>query len=99
MQKLIASVIALSLLMGTAFGLFFWFENRYCLAQEFRLFAQGTKYELKSLQLERLNERRWQLEERVEQKPEDKTAKEDLKRIEETKKKYEKELEKLGEVK
>jgi ribosomal protein S15P/S13E len=87
------------LLIATCFSLFFWIENRYCLAVDFKHFAQNTKYELKSNQIEKLNERSWQLEKRIESSPKDETAREDLKRIEETKKRYEKELEELGKVK
>ena len=98
-QEITASIGGILLIIAIVFGAYFYFEKRYCLAADFQRFAQNTRYELKSNQIEKLNERSWQLEKRIEQNPKDEIASEDLKKIKDTKKQYEKELEELGKVK
>lgn len=98
-KELIGCIAGIIALISVCFGVYFWFEGHYCLAEDFQRFAQSTKYELKSNQLEKLNERSWQLQKRIEQNPKDETAKEDLDKIKETKKQYEKQLDELGKVK
>jgi|GEM_PF-5428484 len=99
MLKTMGYISSIILFIGTIFGIFWWLEKRYCHADTFQIFAQSTKYELKSNQIEKLNERRWQLEKRLKDDPNDETTIEDLKSIAEMKEKYKKELEELGKVK
>ncbi len=96
---MIKTIINILAIVSICFGTYFFFEDRYLRAEEFRIFAQTTQYELKSNQIEKLNERIWQLRERVRNDPRDKTAVEDLYKIGEVKKQYEKQLEEIGKKK
>ncbi len=99
MKEKLAVIGALILIIGTCFAVYFYFEKRYCLAEDFQRFAQSTKYELKSNQIEKDNERVWQLQREIRNDPQNEPAREQLQREEETKKRHEKELDELGKVK
>lgn len=103
----IASVITLGTFITIIFGGFFWFEDHYASAAEVTEIEENFEIQIAELEkrfeikvkndiLRETQARIWQLDERLQKRPDDITAKEDLKALEEYKKKIQRELDALG---
>ena len=96
MGKLIAGILGLAGVVSLAFGIVSYGDGRYTMAAEFKSFQKQADYNFTSNSIEKTNERMWQLEERLKKNPNDITALEELKKLKETKIRFEKKLEEIS---
>lgn len=94
-KRIISPTITLATFITILFGGFFWLENHYASASELAQLEQRFEIKIRSDSLRETNARIWQLEERLQENPNDITAKEDLKKLKEDKNKTQKELDAL----
>lgn len=62
MNKLTSSVIALCTIIGFAFGVYFFIDSRYALAETVKQVEQRLDYKIKSDQADQVSSRIWRLE-------------------------------------
>jgi CRISPR/Cas system CMR subunit Cmr4 (Cas7 group RAMP superfamily) len=96
MKDLSDNIKSLAAVISIAFALFFFLENRYLLSWKFEEFERVVQNELKNNQVQKINERVWQLQDRMKVKPNDETIIEELRNLEVKKKQLNKEIEELG---
>ncbi len=91
----VAPLVTVATFVALLFGGFFWIDGQYARAQQFRQLEQRFEAKVTSDFLQQTQARIWQLEDRVQQRPNDVTAKEELRRLVEEKKRLEKKLDDL----
>lgn len=64
MKEKLAVIASLVVLLGTVFGVYFYFENRYALAQELKQIEQRLDYKIKDDQRFAIRQEMRQIEER-----------------------------------
>lgn len=94
-KTIISPTIALATFITILFSGFFWLENHYASASELAQLEQRFEIKIRSDSLRETNARIWQLEERLQENPNDITAKEDLRELKADKDKIENELDAL----
>ena len=88
-----AFVSPFAVVIGLAFGLYFWLDSRYVHKNpDFSALEQRLEIKIKSDFLQQTNARIWTLEDRLQQAPHDVTANEELRRLREEKNANEAEL-------
>lgn len=99
MKEKLSVIAALVILLGTAFSVYFYFENRYALAQALQKTDQKVDksiktmdYNFKSLQSESLQSRIWKIEDRYGKDPKDPVIKETLRKLYLDKEKVDKQI-------
>lgn len=99
MKEKLSIIAALVILLGTAFSVYFYFENRYALAQALQKTDQkvdksikAMDYKFKSLQSDSLQDRIWKIEDRYGKDPKDPVIKETLRKLYLDKEKVDKQL-------
>jgi len=80
-KKSISPIITLVTFITLVFGGFFWFEKHYASAEEHDQLEQRFEIKIRNDILRETNARVWQLEDRVNDKPDDITAKEEPRRL------------------
>lgn len=85
MKSILGLIIGILTILSMAFGAYFYFEHRYALAQELAQLKQSTEYQFKAMQLDRIQERIWKLEDRHEEtgKAMDVSTKEEIRQLKE----------------
>ncbi len=78
---IVSLILGLCALLTVAFGVYFHFEKRYALAQEFNAFRKDIQYQMKSNQTISISQRLWVLEDRLKKNPNDTTASEEYTRL------------------
>ena len=63
-MKLIPSIISLITLISLIFGGYFWLDSHYASAQQVKQIEQRLDYKIKSDQVESLQKRIWQIDDR-----------------------------------
>lgn len=94
-KRNVSPLITLAAFITTLFGGYFWLDNNYAKAYELAQLEQRFEIKLTSDSIQGINARIWQLEDRLQQKSDDITAKEELRKLKENKANLERELEKL----
>ncbi len=89
MKEKLAAIIAILTIIGIIFGVYFYIENRYALAEELKKTQQRLDYKIISDQFQAIQERIWKIKDRVGEKPKDQTIKEELQKLESDKKSLE----------
>jgi hypothetical protein len=87
MKEKFGLIVALIMIIGTCFTVYFYAESRYALAQELKKTQQRLEYKIISDQLRSVTERIWKIEDRITntKRPMDETAKEELRQLQEMK--------------
>lgn len=96
-KRNVSPLVTLAAFITTLFGGYFWLDNNYAKAEELAQLERRFEIKLTSDSIQGLNARIWQLEDRLQQKADDITAKEELRKLKENKAKLERELENLQE--
>ena len=94
-KKNVAPLVTLGTLITALFTGYFGLEKHYAKAEQLDRLEQRFDIKIKNDFLRETNTRIWQLEDRLEQRPDDRTAKEELRKLKEDKAKLERELERL----
>ena len=94
-ERNVTPLVTLAAFITTLFGGYFWLDNNYAKAVELAQLEQRFEIKLTSDSIQEINARIWQLEDRLQQKADDITAKEELRKLKENKAKLERELENL----
>lgn len=81
MTKLIQSILAITALLSVVFGVYFYVDNRYALADDLNKTKQRLEYKIQADQLSNVQDRIWKIEDRFEKRTMDITTKEELKRL------------------
>jgi hypothetical protein len=91
----VSPLLTLATLITVVFTGYFWLEGHYASAEE--LAQLETRFEIKINNdlLQSTNTRIWQLEDRLQDRPDDMTAKEELRELKEDKSRLERKLELL----
>lgn len=91
-KKNVTPLATLIAFIATIFTGYFWLEGHYAKAEQLKQLEQRFEVKVISDSLRITNERIWQLEDRLEQKPNDLTAKEELRKLKEDKIKFERDI-------
>ena len=94
-ERNVTPLVTLAAFITTLFGGYFWLDNNYAKAEELAQLERRFEIKLTSDSIQGLNARIWQLEDRLQQKADDITAKEELRKLKENKANLERELENL----
>lgn len=94
-ERNVTPLVTLAAFITTLFGGYFWLDNHYAKAEELAQLEQRFEIKLTSDSIQGINARIWQLEDRLQQKADDITAKEELRKLKENKANLERELENL----
>jgi len=97
MDKMVKSIIALCALVSIIFSVYFYSENRYAKASDLKKIENRIDYKIVSDQIMSINERLWKIEDRFGDTPKDKTIKEEVRTLKESKELLNKKLEILQE--
>ncbi len=82
MKEKLTAIIAILTIIGIVFGVYFYIENRYALAEELKKTQQRLDYKILTDKFDAIQERIWKIKERSGEKPRDKTIKEELQKLE-----------------
>ena len=85
LKALAACIVALITLIGLVFGIYFYMENRYALAEELNKVKQRLDYKIKADQLKSVQDRIWVIEDRYQSRRMDPTTMEELRKLKESK--------------
>lgn len=91
----IAPLITLAAFISTLFAGYFWLDSRYAKAAELEQLEQRFEIKMTSDAIRETNARIWQLEDRLQQRPDDLTAKKELRKLQENKNRLEHTLDEL----
>lgn len=69
------------ILIGTAFGVYFYFESRYALAEELEKTKSRLEYKIKTDQAQSIRDRMWKLDDRYQNKPMPSEVKEEKRKL------------------
>lgn len=94
-KRNVSPLITLAAFITALFGGYFWLDDNYAKSEELAQLEQRFEIKLTSDSIQGINARIWQLEDRLQQKPDDITAKEELRKLKEDKVNLERELENL----
>lgn len=94
----IAPLITLAAFISSVFAGYFWLDSRYAKATELAQLEQRFEIKITSDAIQETNARIWQLQDRLQQRPDDLTAKEELRTLQENKNRLEHTLEALQKI-
>jgi len=81
-KETIGLITAIIVLIGLVFGVYFWLEKRYALAEEMKKIEQRLDYKILADQLQAIQERIWQIMDRFKNREMDQTVQEELRVLE-----------------
>ncbi len=87
LNKLLPVIGSLIVLIGTVFGIYFYFEARYALAEELKKTQQRLEQKIVGDRANQIQDRIWKLQDRMEERKPTASEKEELRVLQ-----YEKEL-------
>jgi hypothetical protein len=91
-KKGVAPLVTLGALVTALFTGFFWLESHYAKAEQLAQLEQRFEIKVTNDFLRETITRIWQLEDRLQERPDDLTAKEELRKLKEDKAKLERDL-------
>lgn len=92
MIEILKKLSPLGTLIATAFALYFWADGRYAHEEALRFLQNRFEVKVTSDYLQNTQQRLWALEDKIAMRPNDQSAKDEKRRLDEDKKKYEAEL-------
>ena len=93
-KEIIGCISGLIVLIGLCFGVYFFFENRYALAEELKKTQQRLEEKIQSDRLNSVQERIWKIQDRIGNKKPNDNEKEEIRRLKEEKDRIDKSLKK-----
>jgi len=82
-KEIIGSILSICALISLVFGLHFWMEGRYALAQQVEQIRQRLDYKILSDQYLAIKQRIWTIEDRCGVAPQDITVQEEMRKLKE----------------
>lgn len=76
------TIIAVLTILGFTFGAYFYLDNRYALSEDVKSIEKRLDYKIASDQLQSVQERIWQIEDRFQGNKMDPTTKEEIRNLE-----------------
>lgn len=95
MNKTVQSILAIITLVSTAFGVYFYVDNKYALANDLEKVKQRLEYKIVSDHVQSIQDRIWKIEDRFQKKKMDDTTKEEYRKLQADKEEAQAKLKKI----
>ena len=99
MNKYLTTIISVLTIFGIIFGAYLYIDNRYALSEELNKVNQRLDYKIKSDQLNAVQQRIWNFDDRYQKKGMDNVTTNEYRALQQQKDELNKELTNIGAVK